>query len=96
MFAGRPLKLLHVAALVAVLVLAQAVELGHLELDDSHPSGEVCALCVGLATLGAGNVSAPPHVPVQMQRPEGVKYEQRHRLDKRVERPFARSPPQAS
>lgn len=91
-----PSRLLQVAALVAVLLLAQSAEFAHSDLDDSHPAGEVCALCVGLATLGAGNVSAPLYVHVIVQRPEGTEYVLTHRFDRRVARPFARGPPEAS
>lgn len=92
----RPSRLLRIAALAAVLLLAQSAEFFHSDLDDSHAVGEVCALCVGLATLGAGNVSASLHVHVVLQRPEGIDYVLTHRFDRRVERPFARGPPQAS
>lgn len=91
-----PSRLLQIAALVAVLLLAQSAEFAHSDLDDSHPAGDVCALCVGLATLGAGDVSASLYVHVVVQRPEGIEYLLTHRFDRRVVRPFARGPPQAS
>lgn len=92
----RPSGLLYAVALIVVLLLGQSAELVHSALDDSHPAGEVCALCVGLATLGAGNVSAPQHVDVVVQRPQRFDYVLAHHLDRRIERRFARGPPQAS
>jgi hypothetical protein len=52
------MRLIRSAAFVAVLLLAQAATVAHLELDDSHPAGESCALCAAQSVLGAGSVSA--------------------------------------
>ena len=53
---------IRAAAIVVALVLAQTAAVAHVDFDDSHPAGESCAYCVGLATFAAGNVSATPTV----------------------------------
>ena len=57
MRSGELMRLIRSAALVAVLLLAQAAVAAHIDLEDSHPAGEVCALCAGHSVLGAGNVT---------------------------------------
>jgi len=52
------MRLIRSATLVAVLLLAQAAVAAHFDLDDSHPSGDACALCAGHSVLGAANVGA--------------------------------------
>ena len=49
------------AALAVSLLLAESFALTH-ELDSAaHSNGEVCAVCVGAASLGAANVNAGAH-----------------------------------
>jgi len=50
------IRLIRSAALVAVLLLAQAAVAAHIDFEDSHPAGDVCALCAGHSVLGSGNV----------------------------------------
>jgi methionine-rich copper-binding protein CopC len=50
------MRLIRSATLVAVLLLAQAAVAAHVDLEDSHPAGEACALCAGHSLLGSGNV----------------------------------------
>jgi hypothetical protein len=89
-------KLLQSATLIAVLLTAQTAALAHSELADSHPANEVCALCVGLASLGAGNVSAAQHLDVVVQAAQPVDYRLVHSVTRRVQTHFARGPPQHS
>ena len=89
-------KLLQSAALLAVLLAAQTATLVHAEAEDLHPAGEVCALCVGLATFGSGAVPAPQHVDVVVQTADAVEYLRNHAVPRRVAHRFARGPPQAS
>lgn len=96
MSSRRPPRLLHAASLLAMLLFAQTAALAHAELPKSHPAHDVCALCASLATFGAGNVSAPPVVHVAAPRSDGVEYLPSHRPDRRIERRFARGPPQPS
>lgn len=51
-------QLIRSAMLVAVLLLAQSAVATHLDLDDSHPAGDSCALCTGASVQGAANVAA--------------------------------------
>ena len=96
MRSGRLASFLRVTALVAVLVSAQTATLVHSDLDDSHPAGDACALCVGLASLGAGNVAAPQHVDVVVQHPGRFDEVPIHRVGRHSERRNARGPPRAS
>lgn len=96
MRSGRLASWLRVTALVAVLVAAQTATLLHSDLDDSHPVGDVCALCVGLASLGAGNVAAPQHVDVVVQRAGRFEAVLVTRTNRHAERRSARGPPLAS
>lgn len=88
-------NLLRSAALIAVLLTAQTAALAHSDLADSHPVNE-CALCVGLASLGAGNVSAPQRFDVVAQTAQPVDYALVHSVTRRVHTRFARGPPQRS
>jgi len=58
------MQLIRSAMLVAVLLLSQAAVAAHVDLDDSHPAGESCALCAGNSVLGAGNVGVVAHCDV--------------------------------
>ena len=84
------------AALAAVLLLVQSAALTHLDLDDSHTTDGACALCIGAASLAAGNVAAAPCLDKAAESepviefvgfPAGIAW-----LDHR----YARGPPQAS
>jgi hypothetical protein len=86
----------RVFALVAVLVTAQTAVLIHSDREGSHPGNEVCALCVGLASLGAGNTAAPYHVEVAIAATVPIDYLLVHAVVPRIERPHARGPPLAS
>lgn len=90
------MRLIRSAALIAALLLAQAVAASHVEFADSHPAGECCAVCVGHSVLGTGNVGgiALPQVAVVAAPP--VPAEQASR--QRIHRAFflARGPPTAS
>ena len=48
------------AALAICLLLAESFALAH-ELDAAHDNGQVCAVCVGAHSFGAGNVAVPVH-----------------------------------
>lgn len=49
------------AALVVSMLLAESFAFAH-ELDAAaHDNGQVCAVCVGAASLGAGAVAVPFH-----------------------------------
>ena len=89
-------KLLKLAALLAVVLTAQTAALAHTDLADSHPASEVCALCVGLAGLGAGNVSTPTHFEVVAATPVVVDYVRGHVFSRRTRTRCARGPPRAS
>ena len=82
--------------MVTVLVVAQTSALIHSDAEDYHPGGDVCALCVGLATFGAGVVYEPQQFDVVVQRAEPYNYVLVHHLGHRIARPFARGPPQTS
>ena len=47
------------AALAAWLLLAEAFAVAH--EYESHANGQICAVCVGAASLAAANVAAPVH-----------------------------------
>jgi hypothetical protein len=85
-----------IAALLTVLVAAQTAALVHSRSHEAHPVNHVCALCVSFATLGSGNVSASQHVDVIVAVHEPVDYLLLHAVVPRLERRFARGPPQAS
>ena len=93
----RPLKkLLQSAALVAVLLVAQAAAVLHAEAEDVHPAGEICTVCVGLASLGTGNVAAAHHIDVVLRSAEPFDYFLVYAVVRRIERRLARGPPPAS
>jgi hypothetical protein len=92
----RPAKPFRIAALAAVLIAAQTAALVHADLEPAHPSSDVCALCVGLATLGAGNVTASEQVPALVAITVPVDYLLSHPVPHRAARPLARGPPLAS
>ncbi len=86
----------RIAALCAVLVLAQATAVSHLDFDEAHAADGACAFCIGASVLAAGNVPVahPLNLPTQSAPaiefsgfPAGVLW-----LDHR----YARGPPQAS
>jgi hypothetical protein len=68
------MRLIRSATLVAVLLLAQAAVATHVDFEDSHPAGEVCALCAGQAALGAGNVGlvVAPYEPARAEQPAAL------------------------
>ena len=86
----------QLAAFLAVFLLAQSTALVHLDLDDAHATDDICALCVGLSNLGAGNVGLSLDLAAWIQSeppPEFLDFHAGvHRLDHR----FARGPPQTS
>jgi hypothetical protein len=89
-------NLLKHAALIAVLLAAQTAALAHSDLDDSHPAQEICALCVGLANLGAANVSTPQPVVVRVLLAEPIPYVLVRSVTRGPRTQFARGPPRAS
>jgi hypothetical protein len=89
-------RMFRVSALIAVLLIAQTAAMIHSDREDSHPGNEVCALCVGLASLGAGNAAAPYHFEVAIAATVPVDYLLVHAVVPRIERPHARGPPLAS
>lgn len=88
--------MLRATALVAFLVFAQTSALIHWDGDDFHSTNDVCALCVGLATLGAANVSAHQPFPVVVRGAASYDFIFVDHLTYRVEVHHARGPPQAS
>jgi hypothetical protein len=92
----RLLDHFRIAAVLAVLVLAQSAVAAHLELDDSHPAGESCALCAGISVLGAGNIAATVPVEAVVRSLPSIDYRRGHEIDRRIARQFARGPPSAS
>jgi hypothetical protein len=89
-------SILHTAALVALLLFAQIVSISHVDLGDSHPAGEVCALCAVHANMGSANVSAATYIDVDVQRAEEIDYLSVQPPHRRVEFRFARGPPLVS
>jgi hypothetical protein len=89
-------KTVRLAALVAIFLAAETAALAHGELEDAHPASSDCALCVGLATLGAGNVAPPIHVAVVIATPEATDYFSSHPVARRIACPLSRGPPLAS
>jgi hypothetical protein len=89
-------RLIRNATLVAVLLFAQAAVAAHVDLDDSHPAGDSCALCAGHSVLGTGNVGGVTQtdaVALEVQFPavEQARESQSHRCYF-----LARGPPAAS
>ncbi len=92
----RSKSVLHRIALIAALLFAQVVSSGHIDLDDSHPAGEACAICVVHASLGSADVPAAVAVDVQVQRPEVIAYQPARSSRQRVIARLARGPPSVS
>ena len=89
-------RALQSAVLLAILVMAQTAVLVHLDLEESHPGNDACALCAGVATLGAADVGHSvvvfePHRLRSSPRPGPAPI-----LPLRLETPLARGPPPAS
>lgn len=89
-------KLIRTTAIVAMLVFAQAAVAAHVDLADSHPAGEECALCAGHSVLGAGNVAVSLPVEAEAAAPPIVGHACLRAPDRRIERRFARGPPRTS
>jgi hypothetical protein len=62
----------------------------------AHPNGEPCKICVGVASLGAAAVSAPPVFTFDSALPELVSAPALPRSSVAPLRPSARGPPLAS
>lgn len=86
----------RVAALAVALLLAQTAALVHSDFDETHAANEVCALCVGLATLGAGNVAAAHDFDLVDQRDERSDDAPVLGLARRADHRLARGPPLTS
>lgn len=95
MIARRFATLSRVAALAVALVLVQTAAVAHSDLD-AHPADEACALCCGVATLGAANVASPHTFEVVAQPFEHSDYAPVLRVARRADHRLARGPPQAS
>jgi hypothetical protein len=89
-------KSVRLAALLAIFLTAETAALAHGDLEDTHPTGGACALCVGLATLSAGNVATPQHFAVVIEAGVAPDYSLQHPVRRRTARPVARGPPEAS
>jgi hypothetical protein len=50
------------AALAVWLLAAEAFAVAHQYDSAAHSNGQTCAVCVSVASFGAGNVAAPVHV----------------------------------
>ncbi|MGD2168252.1 MAG: hypothetical protein PVF63_09105 [Gammaproteobacteria bacterium] len=70
----RTKRILNTAALIAVLLFAQAVTSAHVERDDSHTAGEICAICVMHAQMGSANVAASVFVDIRIQYADEVDF----------------------
>jgi len=94
---ARGLKgLPRLLALAAVLIVVQATAAAHLGLDDSHPAGETCALCVGAGVLGAANVGASFELGGITRAPAEFHPAPVPNLVRRIGHGLIRGPPQAS
>lgn len=86
----------RVAAVLAVLVFAQAAVATHVDVDASHTAGESCALCAGFSVLGAG-IAGAVSIPVHFAAAEAPVPQQRvFRPVSRSRFFLARGPPAAS
>ena len=83
-------------ALAAAFVVAQIAASAHLELDESHPVDEICAVCVAVAALGAGNVAAPLALDLVLDTPAAEAYIHAEPVSFCPGHRLARGPPQAS
>lgn len=90
------MRLIRSAALVAVLLLAQAAVAAHIDLEDSHPAGDVCALCAGHSVLGSGNVGVVAACDVVSAAVPAAAPEQRSESQAHRSCFLARGPPGAS
>jgi hypothetical protein len=88
--------LIRRAILIAALLLAQASAATHVDLDDTHPAGESCIFCVGVSTLGAGNVGDAVLFHAIIEPQDVASTATVVSVIRRVERYSIRSPPIAS
>jgi len=89
-------RFLHSAVLAAVLVVAQTAALSHVELDEAHPLGDACALCAGLATLGAANTPTITLIPAPARDEAAEPVLPPRSVSVRPESALARGPPPAA
>ena len=82
--------------MATVLLFAQALSASHLDLEEAHSAGEVCAVCVVHAQMGSGSVAAAPVFAFAAQQAEVVEFLSAVSVHQRVSRVFARGPPQVS
>jgi hypothetical protein len=84
------------AALVAVLLLAEAFAVAHPLDAAAHTDGQPCTICLSAHALGAGAASTPPSIdfPVAAQPPT-VPLAAVH-VRAALARPHARGPPAVS
>lgn len=88
--------LIRRAILIAALVFVQAGAATHIDLDDTHPAGEACVFCVGLATLGAANVGSTTNLNAVVLSQQVVATPAVVAVSRRVD-PFSiRGPPKTS
>ena len=92
----RARQMIHIVIATMTLLFGQFASAGHVDLEESHPAGEICAICVVQAHLGSADVASQAIVDVEIQAPEPVDYilvfERRHATRYRL----ARGPPQVS
>lgn len=88
--------LMRRAILVAALLLAQASAATHVDLDDTHPAGDVCEFCVGLSTLGAALPGSVPAFDAIVEPQDAGSTATVVSFTQCVERCSARGPPKAS
>ena len=90
------MQLIRSAMLVAVLLIAQAGVAAHVDVDDSHPTGETCALCAGASVLGSANVGAAVQFHATAHVAPALAGEPNRHGESRHIHFLARGPPSAS
>ena len=81
---------------MAALLFAQFASAGHVESEDAHPAGDICAICVVQAHLDSADVAAPMVFAVAVQPVEPVAYGNYLERGRSPRFPLARGPPHVS
>ena len=86
----------RLAALCAVLLLAQATAVSHLDFDEAHTADSACAFCLGATVLAAGNVPVAHSLNLPTQSAQAIEFVGFAAGVLWLDHRYARGPPQAS
>lgn len=89
-------RLLKTAALLGAWLFAQTIAISHIDVEDAHPAGEVCSVCIVQAQLGSASPAAVLDFAVEAPQAESVEFRTALPVPPRIDYHLARGPPQVS